>query len=430
VSAVDHTNVPTTEQIGSLGETEGVEPWDYYDRLRELGDVVWDETMNAWLVSSYELVKEIGRKDEELYERNYVPREGRKQLGMTPEEWMHFIGGGSTQAQPALLTGEEHERQHRWWMRAFSPRVLSQWRETLFRPICNEEIDRFSGRGSAELVAEYAERITPRVMASMLGLPHDDDAWVARMVELFEARVAVRQRHSLGGDVDAKLRQEALDSTTELHAAIGPYVLERKGSDGDDFISMVWRDAPALFGGPYEDVDVVGVVVSAWGSGAGSIARGVCNALYLLLRRPDLHERLLADEETMKNFTEESLRLYGPVSWSPRYTKADVELGGVRIRKGELVIALNLAAQRDERRYPDPTGVDLARPSPRDHFSFFAGPRTCPGQGLARVELDVFLAVLLERLPDIRLDPAAESPRYKGVLTRSWEPLNVTFAPA
>jgi cytochrome P450 len=423
-------NVPTTASIGSLADTEDVLPWDYYARLRELGDVVWDAKMDAWLVSSYELVREVGRKDEVWFERNYVPREGRSQLGMTPEEWLHFIGGGSAIAQPAMLTGEIHDRQHRWWMRAFSPRVLSSWRETLFRPICHAEVDRFAARGRAELVEEYAERVTPRVMAAMLGLPYDDDAWIARLIHLFELRVDLRQRHSLGGEIDDSLRREALDSTTELHEAVRPYVRERASGDGDDFISMVWRDAENLFGGAYEETDVLGVVVSAWGSGAGSIGRAVCNAIHLLLERPDLHERLLADEEALKNFTEESMRMYGPVSWAPRFAKVDCELGGVEIKRGDKVLAIGLAAQYDDRRYPNPHEVDLERSSPRDHFAFFGGPRTCPGQGLARVEIDVFLAVLLERLPHLHFDPSAAPPHYKGILTRSWDPLNVAFTPA
>jgi cytochrome P450 len=423
-------SAPTTDGIGSLEQTDGIPPWDYYERLRERGDVVWDETLQAWLVSSYELVMEVARKDEELFERNYVPREGRSQLGMTPEEWVWFMSGGSTKAGLSMQTGSDHEHKHRWFMQSFSPRVLKQWRETLFRPICEQEIARFAGAGRAELAGDYAAKVTPRVMAGMLGLPHDDEEWLDHVVGLFGARLALKQRHSFDAAADPEVKERAFAAVRELHEKLRPYVLERRDGTGDDFISIIWRSAPDLFrDDSWDETDVLAVAVSAYASGAGSIARSVVNMLYLALTSPlELRDRLRSDEQALKAFVEESLRLYGPVSWSPRYAKADVELGGAQIRNGDLVLALSLSAQHDPVRYPDPYAVDLERQSPRNHFSFFAGPRTCPGQGLARTELDIILLTLLERLPDVRLDPDAPPPVYAGLLTRSWEPLEVVFS--
>jgi cytochrome P450 len=422
--------VDTSESVRSLTETEGVEPWDFCEHLRERGDIVWDDELSGWLVSSYELVREVGLRDDVDFERVTIPASGRMHLGMTEQEWEWFMGAGSTRASLFMISGPEHAAQHRWWMRALSPRVIEQWRMSLLEPICHEEIDRFAGAGRAELVDDYARRVAARVMAGMLGLPTDDQDWLVALSQSFEARSALMTRHSIDETPDDGLVERALAATQQLYDEMRPFVEERRDGTGDDFISMVWRDARTLFGDDFGEADVFAAVITAWQGGTGSVTRGAGNTLYVLLAHPELRDRL--QEDTRSNcaaFVEEALRLYGDRIASSRFARADTTLGGRDIRRGDLVLALNSFADRDERSFRSPDVVDLDRANIRSHLGFFTGARTCPGQGLARVELSAAIAALLERLPDVRLDPDAEPPRFAGLIGRAWAPLNVVFLP-
>jgi cytochrome P450 len=202
------------------------------------------------------------------------------------------------------------------------------------------------------------------------------------------------------------------------------------GEKEDTFIGMLWRDADLLFLEGWEPRHLIGELLNAWTGGTGTTRFSTANALYLLLEQPKYQDMLRAGTHaTTRALVEESLRLFGPLAYRPRWAKFDVELGGKTIRKGEKVIAVSTAAGRDEARYECPAHVDLERKAPRDHFSFWQGPHTCPGQGLARVELEAILDVLLQSTRNLRLDPDAPAPRFRFEVLRRWEPLHALFDP-
>ena len=101
-----------------------------------------------------------------------------------------------------------------------------------------------------------------------------------------------------------------------------------------------------------------------------------------------------------------------------RAATQDVELGGVSIPEGGFVAVSLGAANRDPRRYPDPDGFDILRED-KQHISFGDGAHKCLGMHLARLEMRVLLTAVLDRLPGLRLDPAAEDPHIHGLIFRS-----------
>jgi cytochrome P450 len=112
-----------------------------------------------------------------------------------------------------------------------------------------------------------------------------------------------------------------------------------------------------------------------------------------------------------------------------RAAAEDVELGGERIRSGALVAVSLGAANRDPERYPDPDAFDIFR-ADKQHMSFGDGAHKCLGMHLARLEMRILLNAVLDRLPGLRLDPAAEDPHIHGLLFRSPPNLPVRFDPA
>jgi cytochrome P450 len=422
-----HHSVPTTAGIGSLGSTASSPAvFEYYAQLQQTGGVLWDEEQSAWLVTSYEAVRDLVRRDEDFI-GGFVPREGFSLNGMNADEWIQW-NGGSRRAAPAFVDGEEHASIHRWWMHMYKPRDLIEIRRERFNPALNALIDRFAEAGSAELVRDYAQPATPRIMAEMLDIPYTDE-WIDEMLGRFRLRGEFLARQGLQETPDPTVRARAWAAIDEIREMFRPFVQARRAGGGDDFISRVWRDAPEVFGPDFSEADVMSVIVTWWSSGSATVGHACINGVYLALQQLEWRDAAAAgDEKVLRALVEESLRLYGPSHWVPRVARHDTELAGVRIGGGDRILMMIQAANLDAARYPDPLEPRLDRPSPRDHFSFSAGHRSCAGQALARTELEEMISVLLKRLPDVHLDPAAEAPSYSGLVVRTWSPLHVRFA--
>jgi cytochrome P450 len=138
----------------------------------------------------------------------------------------------------------------------------------------------------------------------------------------------------------------------------------------------------------------------------------------MLLEDPGALAAVRAEPALAAAAVEESLRLEPAAATVDRYTTREVELGGARIPAGELVIVSIAAANRDPAVFADPDRYDLYRDDTRRHVAFAAGPHVCIGMHLARLEAHTAVVRALERLPGLRLDPAAPPPRAQGLVFR------------
>jgi cytochrome P450 len=347
--------------------------------------------------------------------------------GLDDETWVQLRQLGSDRVLPL---GPQHAEQHRWWIRLFTPRVVNAWRDTFIRPICHAQIDRFAAEGSAELVADYAGRIAPRLFTHLMGIGDADDDFADGLTALFAKRDhAGEQIFASSQEINQEALEAGLAANEEIREVLTDLVLSRRDGKGDDLISTLWRDADQVLGPGWDEGDVLGFAVVLWDSASGTTIYSTANGLHLLLTRPDLRRRVASEPALIPNLVEESLRMYGPAVMNrPRIALKDFEFGGVAFRTGDLIRPIYGAANRDPRRYPHPNEVDLEREAPRDHLSLGTGAHSCAGQAVARVELEESIAVVLERLPDLELDPDAEPPTYgHGITLRLWKPLNVRF---
>jgi len=136
------------------------------------------------------------------------------------------------------------------------------------------------------------------------------------------------------------------------------------------------------------------------------------NGLYALLAHPDAWARLSADEEGMTLAVRELLRYDSPVQYTGRRVAQEFTLHGTLLRRGDLVIALIGAANRDPDRFVDPDTFDIGRRA-GSHLSFGSGPHVCIGAGLSLLEADVVLRAVLRRWPDLKRVDAV--PRWNGI---------------
>src|SRR4029079_19247192 len=152
------------------------------------------------------------------------------------------------------------------------------------------------------------------------------------------------------------------------------------------------------------------------------------NGMLTLLRHPDELERLRNDLTLIPSAVEELLRFESPSQHTARICREDTELGGKLIRKGQAVIAVMGAGNRDPERFPNPDRLDLGRTDNR-HLAFGWASHFCFGAPLARIEGQIAFATMLRRLPELRLSPEPLVWR-ENLGLRGLTALPVTFAGA
>ncbi|HEX5195314.1 MAG TPA: cytochrome P450 [Solirubrobacteraceae bacterium] len=400
----------------TLRETADREPFDFYERMRTAGPVVWDDSMGSWLVTSRSACKEVQRSEEQAYRHAY--------LDMGSDVFVEVEGGPRNLL---FLPGADHQRVHRLLLRLLNPNAVEVHRETLVRPLVRSLMDAFAPTGSAELAHEFAELLPVRVIAALMDLPYRDEEWIRTCKHCMDEIAIFLEAFSVDDD---EVVQRAIAASNRMNDLLMPYILQRRDGDGEDLISRLWRGGAEALDG-WDEIDMRANVRIIFFGGSDTTTHVLANAFYVLMTDPELANAVRAGgTETIGRFVEEALRLYGAIHFRPRVANRDVELAGCPIGANQHLLTVNMAANRDPEHYPSPDDVRLDRPAPRDHLAFHSGPRTCIGAALARVELQESIAAFLQRFPDARLDPDAEPPRFEGFLMRSYRPLHARFAPA
>ncbi|MGH2830525.1 MAG: cytochrome P450, partial [Actinomycetota bacterium] len=166
-------------------------------------------------------------------------------------------------------------------------------------------------------------------------------------------------------------------------------------------------------------------------AGAETTYRLLGSLLYALLSDPLLIERVRGDRSLIAPAIEETLRWEAPVQFVARRPTKDVSIGGVSIAAGTALTCVLGSANRDETVYEDPNRFDMERFSTggkaRPHLAFADGPHRCLGEHLARMETTVAVNALLDRMPNLRMEPGDADPHVHGLAFRSPTCLPVRF---
>jgi cytochrome P450 len=396
---------PAGETILDFAEKD---PFQFYERARALGSPVWDEGAKAWLVLDFDQCA-AAQRDESKFANAYV----------FADDVVKAIKGGG--ANITLSRDEEHIRLRRFHLKLLSPASVERFREPFIKPIIHQAVQRLEGRDHVDLAEEYAAQIPPRVICSLLGMPYQDDGMMARILFLNEEIV-----NFIGsGYRDIELRDRALAASKELNEMLLPYVRARRESPQEDFISRVWQEAPEA-GVALDEEGALGLCRELYFAGSDTTVHGIANALYLLLSNAQIMETVRADRsKALATLVEEGLRLFNVVQFRHRFCMQDTQIGDVVVKKGEMIILVHAAANRDPAKYGCPHQADLDRRAPTDHLGFGKGTRSCVGSQLARVEMREAVNALLDRYGRIELNPNAEPPHFRALYMRSMGPLNV-----
>jgi cytochrome P450 len=314
---------------------------------------------------------------------------------------------------PYVLVGmdePEHRRHRNLVSQAFRQKTLLEWEHDFVDVVVNLLIDRFAESGAADLVREFTFRFPVMVIAGILGVPPGDSALFHRHAT---AIVNVAADPERGFAASAAMR-EYLSGVVE----------QRRAEPRDDVISDLVQ--AELDGEVLDDEEIYSFLRLLLPAGAETTYRATGNFLFGLLSDRSQWEALRDDRELMPQAIEESIRWETPLTLTSRVTTRPTELEGVEIPEGAHVVAHIGSANRDESRWDRAGEFDIRR-EPKPHISFAAGPHMCLGMHLARLEMRSAVGALLDRLPDLRLDPDAEDVHIHGEVFRSPPSLPVVW---
>jgi cytochrome P450 len=303
----------------------------------------------------------------------------------------------------------EHKRLRGLVSVAFRQRSLQAW-EPYAESVVNGYLDQVVERGSAELVRELTFPYPIQVIAKILGVPPEDAGrfheWAWWII-------------NVAADPD-----KGIPASEAMKAYLKEVVDARRAEPGDDVISDLVQ--AELDGEQLGDEEIFSFLRLLLPAGAETTYRATGNLLFGLLTHPDQLEALRADRELMPQAVEEAIRWESPLLITSRNTTVDAEVAGTVIPAGSQVVAHVGSANHDETRWDDAEHFDIHREQ-KPHAAFGFGPHMCLGMHLARMEMRVATNAVLDRLPNLRLDPDADDVHIHGERFRSPTSLPVLF---
>lgn len=392
-------------------------PYPTYAWLRRNAPVhraVLPSGVSAWLVTRYEdarraladprLSKDPRRYSAAAHERGRVGIPGERSANLVT----HLLN----------IDPPDHTRLRRLVAKAFTPRRVAAF-EPRVRELAGGLVDRFAARGSADLIGEFAFPLPVYAICDMLGVPRADQddfrRWAGMMLHGSERRGGV-------GRSVRRMRAYLADLIHRKRAA---------GARGEDLISGLIRAFDQ--GDQLTEQEAASMAFILLFAGFETTVNLIGNGMLALLRHPRQLARMRAaaragDAAALGVGVEELLRYDGPVevaTW--RFATEPLTLGGQRVARGEPVLVVLAAADRDPARFADPDVLDVGRRE-NPHLALGHGIHYCLGAPLARLEGRVALETLLCRLTDVRLAVAEDELRWRGgLIMRGLRALPVTF---
>lgn len=364
-------------------------PYSFYERLRDGVPVFKWEQYGHWCFAAYNDVNALLR--DRRFGRQILHVASREELGW--QEPPAHLAAFHAFERHSLLEVEPpvHTRLRGLVNRAFLSRQIETLRPKI-SSLCNELIDSFEKEGEVELIARYATPIPLTIICQVLGVPVDMGGqlldWSHDMVAMYQAR---RDR-----DVEDKAER----ATIAFSAFMRDTIAERRKVPGSDLLSELIRateDSTAL-----SEDELVTTAILLLNAGHEATVHAIGNAVKTLIETG-------TTQDIGPGHVEECLRFDPPLHLFTRYALEDLDYRGLRLRKGETVGLLLGAANRDPARFASPH-VFMPGRSPNPHVSFGAGIHFCLGAPLARLELELALPILFQRLPKLRL---AGRPEYR-----------------
>ena len=366
------------------------DPYATYRRLRSTDPVHRMRVIDGWALTRYRDVEAV------LRDHKRFANAGRILVETVPLSLLD-------------LDPPEHTRLRLLVSKAFTPRAVTMLR-TRVQETTDRLLDAVAGKDRFDLIAALGYPLPITIIAEMLGVrPRDMDR--------FE-----EWSHALALSVDPMLGRNEIQAIKraeqEAFAYFETIIDERRRQPRDDLVSGLL--AAEEEGDRLTHQELLSVMLLILVAGNETTRNLIGNGMLALLKHPAQLQRLRDQRDLLDSAVDELLRYDSPVQLNGRSVREDVEIGGKRIRAGEVVLSLIGAANRDPEMFDDPETLDVGRRQ-KSHLSFGRGIHYCLGASLAMLEARIAFASLLDRFGSIRL--AAEPRHRDGVVLRGVEQL-------
>ncbi|MFD3377953.1 MULTISPECIES: cytochrome P450 [unclassified Streptomyces] len=385
-------------------------PYAAYERLRDSAPVhriTGPDGSPAWLVTRYDDVRQALADPLLSLDKRHALSGGYQGFALPP----------ALDANLLNMDPPDHTRIRRLVGRAFTTRRVEQLRVPI-RQTADRLLDALGPRGSTDLIAAYAAPLPITVICDLLGVPEehrrDFRAWTDVLVAPDPARP-----------------QAAKEAIVAMLGFFTQLLADKRKKPADDLLSdlIAVRDESAGAGnGRLTEDELMSLAFLILFAGYENTVQLIGTAVLALLQHPDQLAALRADPTRLPAAVEEFVRYDGPALLAiRRFPLEDVTIGDVTVPAGETVLLSLAAANRDPSRFPDADRFDLGRDA-TGHLALGHGIHYCLGAPLARLETEIALAALLERLPDLKLDGDPGDLRWRPSLrARGLLTLPVTY---
>src|SRR5436853_1419935 len=396
----EHVQTTTTEPLFNPLSPEFIrDPYPYYERLRTT-DPMHLTPFGAFVASRHAEAshvlrdKRFGKDFVDRTVRRYGPQIMEQPVFRSMSHWMLH------------LDPPDHTRLRGLMVKAFTARRVEDMRPRI-QQVVDQSLDRMIPQGRMDLIEDFAFRLPVTIICDMLGIPDEH-----------------RETFYAGSRDSGRILEPVPLSPEDIRqgnarTAMGAMYFQqlfelRRKNPGDDLTTQLVQAEED--GSKLSNEELVANIILLFGAGHETTVNLIGNGLLALFRNPDQLALLKAKPELTTNAVEEFLRYDSSVQLTGRVALEDIEdLGGKRIPKGETVLCLVGSANHDPAVYPDhPEQLDITRPNVRP-LSFGGGIHFCLGAQLARIEAGIAISTLLRRLPDLRLDDAA-NPEWRPTL--------------
>ena len=391
------------------------DPYAYFDALREQNPVLREPHQGVVAVTGYQEVM-AAFKDHETFSAVNAIGGPFPPLPFTPEG---DDIGAQIEAHRHLFPIHEHmvvmdppahEKARSLLSKLLTPRRLKENEDFMWQ-LVDQQIDQLIDNGNCEFLSEYAKPFATSAIIDLLGVPEEDRP------EFLAALGAERPEGNRVGALDGEA--VGLDPLKYLDDRFAGYLAARRADPRDDVLSGM---AAALYpdGSIPELIELVKPATFLFAAGQETVTKLLSAAVQVLGDHPESQQQLRENPDGIPTFIEEALRMHSPTKVDFRLVRHTTELGGVHLPAGTIVMLCLGAANRDPRKFDNPHEFRPDRKNVREHIAFGRGIHTCAGAPLARVEGQITVRRLLDRMSEIRIDKKFHGPA--GQRNYAYEP--------